>query len=324
MRFGVIGSNFIVERFLQAAKLDPDFVLQAVYSRSIEKAEQNAAKWGANRACASLDALAAMPDVDAVYIASPNALHYAQAKQMLLAGKHVLCEKPIVPSASELEALLTIAREKGVCLLEAMRPAFLPCVPLIGEQLARIAPLRHADLPYCQYSSRYDKFKQGIIENAFDPTLCNGALMDIGVYGLSWLERLFGTPESIQAQAVFLPGSIDASGTVLCRYTGFAAVVSYSKVHDGARPCVIEGENGTLTLSPFPIPRVMTFKPRKGEVQTFDLAMQEQDMLYELQAFQRFCADPLQATAAQRHALSTLRLMDEIRTQTGIDFTRHQ
>ena len=321
MRFAINGSNFIVQRLMAAAKPCEGFTLQAVYSRDPLRAQENALAWGAASAYHQLDALAADPLVEAVYIASPNACHFEQAALMLRAGKHVLCEKPAVPSADEWETLLGLAGDSRALVLEAMRPAFLPGVPVIRDALKQIEPLRFAQFPYCQYSSRYDRFKAGVVENAFNPALCNGALMDIGVYCIHWMVALLGVPMQTQGSAVFLPHAIDAVGSVTGLYPSMVAQCVYSKIHASDAPCRLEGEGGTVELTPFPIPNRFRITPRNtGLTQEIDLGTTEQDMVYELEAFIRMASHPQMAAAYQRQTLEVLRVMDAVRGQAGIDF----
>lgn len=320
MRFGVIGSNVIVTRLISAAKLCEGFVLQATCSRDPARARDNAAAWGAHSAYADVAALAADPLVEAVYIASPNRLHFEQAQMLIAAGKHVLVEKPATLTRREWETLCALAGDKGVLVLEAMRPAFLPGLAAVQAAVQSVAPVRYAQFPYCQYSSRYDKFRAGIVENAFDPTLGNGALMDIGVYCAHWMAMLFGRPETVEGSAVFLPGSIDAVGSLTARYEGLIAHCDYSKVHDSDAPCRVEGENGTVELWPFPLPKQMRITPRGQAAQEVSFGHQEQDMAYEITAFMRLCAHPADAEVFQQHTLHTLWVLDTVRAQAGIDF----
>lgn len=321
MRFGLIGSNVIVSQFLAAAKQCDGFVLQATCSRDLEHARLNARVWGAVSAYGDVEALAADPLVDAVYIASPNLFHFAQAKTMLEAGKHVLVEKPAALSRAEWEVLTTLAREKNKLILEAMRPAFLPGLTAVREAMEEIKPIRYAQFSYCQYSSRYDKFKAGIVENAFDPTLGNGALMDIGVYCVHWMVALFGRPEAVRGSAAFVPMSIDGLGSTTAHYDGLLVDCVYSKIHASAVPCRLEGEGGVIELSPFPLPNHMRLTSRMdGSVREMSFGHREHDITYEIEAFMALCAQPEQAVQHQRQTMDALWVLDAIRTQTGIDF----
>ena len=126
INFAVIGTNFITDRFLEAASSVPEFCLKVVYSRRMERAQDYARRHGAELTFDSLDDLAACPDVDAVYVASPNCCHAAQSIQMMKAGKHVLVEKPVASNLREFRQMKETALEKGVILLEAMRSVFSP------------------------------------------------------------------------------------------------------------------------------------------------------------------------------------------------------
>ena len=173
MNFGIIGTNFISDWFVNAGRHCEGFCVQAVYSRTMEKGRTFADKHGIPDCYDSLEALASADNVDAVYIASPTACHAAQSIQMLNAGKHVLCEKPVASNEKELQAMLAAAKEHGVVFMEAMKLVINPAFDAIMENLPKLGKIRRVTFQMCQYSSRYDKFKNGIIENAFRPELSN-------------------------------------------------------------------------------------------------------------------------------------------------------
>lgn len=328
MRFAVVGTNFISHEFVRAGRLLPGFALAAVYSRRRETAEAFAAPYGGARIFTELSALAACPDVDAVYIASPNALHAAQAELMLRAGKHVLLEKPAAPSEAEFARLCAVAEETGAVLLEGARMPFTPGFAAVQSAIGRLGPVRRASFSYCQYSSRYDKFKRGVVENAFDPSLCNGALMDIGFYCAHALVALFGYPPFVQAAATRLKNGLDAQGGALCRYDGMLADLSYGKISDSHRQSEIQGEAGTLLIDALHNPKQVVFVGRDGARET---AYADPDpeffgMRHEIAAFMRIANDRAQHCGELARYCArtqdTLRLMDEMRRQTGIDFMR--
>lgn len=328
MRFGIIGTNFISREFVRAGRRLDGFSVAAVCSR----AEETARGFAQAEACPEARcvigpaALAACPDVDAVYIASPNSCHAAQAEQMLLAGKHVLLEKPACPDRGTFERLAALARERGVVLLEAMRPAFIPGFLALAQAARELGPVRRASFSYCQYSSRYDKFKAGIVENAFNPALCNGALMDIGVYCAHALVSLFGPPEGVLAVAQKLHNGLDAQGGALCTYPGMLADLSYSKIADGRRTNELQGEEATLLIDSITNPKKIIRIDRRGEsaVVYEDPDPEFFGMAHEIAAFMRYAqaarggARPWEAH--NRTTAQTLGLLDEIRRQTGIDF----
>lgn len=222
IRFAVIGTNTITDKFLQAASALPDFKLCAVYSRTLARAQEYAQKNNVSLVFDSLEALANSDQIDAVYIASPNFCHATQSILMMQHHKHVLCEKPIASNASEFQQMYDTAIKNQVILLEAMRSVFSPGFAAIRSLLPVLGTIRQVDFSFCKYSSRYDHFKEGIIENAFHPALSNAALMDIGVYCVHPLVSLFGMRLRFRAAAFSYPTASKAPArffysTRICR-----------------------------------------------------------------------------------------------------------
>ena len=200
VRFAVIGTSAITTRFLEAlAAAGQGAVLQAVYSRTKQRAQAFGAQYGAKAYYDSLQALAADKNVDAVYIASPNSLHCAQALCMLRAGKHVLCEKPMAATAQQARQMFRAAEENGVVLMEAMRSLYTPGFARLCGLVQAVGPVRSARIPYAKYSSRYGLVRQGKPTNIFSTEFATGALMDLGVYCVNLALGLFGAPKGIQA-----------------------------------------------------------------------------------------------------------------------------
>jgi predicted dehydrogenase len=320
MRFGVIGTGAIVEKFIEAGRKCEGFALQAVCSRTMDRAREFAAAQGAPLAFDNLEDLAACREVDAVYIASPNYAHCGQALQMLNAGKHVLCEKPMASNASEVRRMQACAKENGVVLLEAMKSVFEPSFDLLRATLPLLGKLRRATLSYCQYSSRYDKFKQGIVLNAFNPKLSNGALMDIGVYCVHPAVKLFGMPRSIQATGVKLTGGVDGAGSLLLGYGDFQVEAIYSKIADGLLPSEFQGEAGSLLVDRISVPQELTLCLRGKARQALATQKEPSSMRFEIEAFQRLASGGGDTRTHDRASLETAMVMDEARRQMGIVF----
>lgn len=317
--FAVIGTNFITDKFLLAARLCDDFCLKGVYSRTEERAKAYAAAQGAEYIYTDLDTLAKDPNIDAVYIASPTSCHAAQAIRMMEGGKHVLCEKPAASNGDELQQMLCVAKANGVVFLEAMRPVHNPSCKLIEELLPQIGQLRRVSFSYCQYSSRYDHFKQGIVENAFRPELSNGALMDIGSYCVHMAAFLFGLPEKITAMSLPLPNSIDGEGTALLHYGDFLMDLQYSKITNSYRPSEIQGEKGSILIDRMGVPDTITLCLNGEEAKTFDVSAQ-MDMRFELQHFLHAIQTGADITQYQQGSLDAMTILDEIRKSCGIHF----
>ena len=321
MRFGVIGSNVITDRLLKAAKLCDDFALSTVYSRSLERAREYAGIHGAPHFTSSLDQLAESLDLDAVYIASPTALHYSQAMRMVEGGKHVLCEKPFTSNGRELDKLLDLAARRKVCVMEAIRPGFTPGLGRLQELLGKIGPVRRATLSLCKYSSRYDSFLAGKTPNAFDPRLSNSALMDLGVYPVHVMLRLFGPPTRIQSGCVKLENGFEGAGSILAEYGDKIVDLKYAKISDDHRHCGIEGEGGSIyfkdciTLSEIKVAYRGEDTPKPLPFPTL-----EDDMAYEISAFIGFAGGREGLAEQHRYSIETMRILDEARRQCGVRF----
>lgn len=322
INFAVIGTNFITDRLLKAAEHCAGFQLYGVYSRTAQRAKEYAARYGAPKTYTTLEELAADENVDAVYIASPTFLHASQSLQMLNAGKHVLCEKPIASNTSELKKMLEAAQKNNKVLLEAMRPVFTPGMKAVEEGMKKIGTVRRVHFTYCQYSSRYDKFKEGVVENAFKPELSNGAIMDIGTYCIYAASYLFGKPKEIKAVGVQLEGSIDGTGSVLADYGDFLAELVYSKITNSYQVSEIQGEKGCMIIPHINIPEEVKIRYYTGEEECLFAEGLQDDMQYELNRFMGFMNHKEEKEIKIYHeaSLNTMWMIDEARRQLGIKF----
>jgi predicted dehydrogenase len=320
IRFAIIGTGMITERFLKAAKNCTAFQLTAVYSRDLQKAEHFALEHGAEYGCSSLTDLARDKSIDAVYIASPNYMHFSQVLTMLQAGKHVLCEKALCSNSREASLLFHTARENHVVLLEAMRLLYDPGYELIRENIWKLGKLRRMQLNFCQYSSKYDAFKKGERQNIFDPACSAGALMDIGVYCVHFLIGLFGEPVSVKASSVMLQGEIDGAGTILAQYESMQAVLCYSKITASEANSEIQGEDGTMVFYPVAEPRICEIRYRDGHREVLEISGEENNMIYEIKRFLQGVSSGTDLNAYQEISRKAIKLMDEIRLQCEIHF----
>lgn len=322
VRFAVIGTNFITDRFIEAGRQCEGFYLQAVYSRTMERAKEYADQYQVEDCYDSLEDLAAAENIDAVYVASPNVCHAGQSIQMMNAGKHVLCEKPMASNARELEEMLQAAKDNHVVLLEAMRPVFDPGFAAIQEQLPKLGTIRRATFQYCQYSSRYDKFKRGVIENAFKPELSNGALMDIGVYCVHPMVKLFGKPDHILASGFKLSTGAEGMGTIVARYgEEMQAELLYSKITDSILPSQIQGEEGSMIIEEIPDTVCLKIRRRSDKQwEEIHIEKNSNNMYYEIEEFIRLVENGESAAQHNQYSIWSLEVMDEARRQMGIVF----
>ena len=248
LRLGTIGSGSIVHTILDNVKLVDGIRLTAVYSRTEEKGRQLAAEYGAERVYTDLDAFLGDEEMNTVYIASPNLLHYEQTKKALLAGKHVICEKPFCTKAEQARELTALAKEKQLFLADAVPTAFLPNLEALKKELPKVGRVKLVLGNYSQYSSRYDQVLKGDVPNVFNPQYAGGCLMDINFYNVYLSTALFGKPKSF----VYYPNRwgelADTSGVLVMQYDGFVGSLAGAKDTWGVNYFQIEGEKGHIYI----------------------------------------------------------------------------
>lgn len=249
MKLAILGTGKIIEEVLPVLKEINGIELSAILStsRSIEKAEKLAELYAISQASSNYDSILANPDVDTVYVALPNHLHYDYAKKALLAGKHVICEKPFTLTLAEFEDLAKIAEQKNRILLEAITNQYLGNFASIKANLAKLGDIKIVECNYSQYSSRYDAFKRGEIAPAFDPAKGGGALRDLNIYNIHLVVGLFGKPERVQYLANMERG-VDTSGILIMDYGNFKAACIGAKDCSADIKSTIQGNKGSIAV----------------------------------------------------------------------------
>ena len=331
IRFGVIGTNNISDWVIAGGRQDERFELVAVCSRAQERADEFAAKHNIPHTFTSLEEMAKSPLIDAVYIATPNYVHAEQSILCMNHGKHVLCEKPFASNAREVRQMIEAAQRNNVTLMEAMISTLNPNFSIVKEKMKYLGTIRRYFASYCQYSSRYDKFKEGIILNAFKPELSNGAVMDIGIYTIYPMVALFGKPQKIEAQGIVLHTGADGQGAVNFQYDGMNATVLYSKIANSALPTEIEGEAGNLLLDKIHITKQVDFIPRQvtaqgkeqeNHCQSIGVPLDKSEYYYEMAEFMNLIEQGKQESILNswENSLTTIEIIDEIRRQLGVHY----
>jgi predicted dehydrogenase len=320
LRFAVVGTNWITERFIDAAHESGKMKLTAIYSRKLEQAQTFGVNYPVEHFFDSLEALAQSDVIDAVYIASPNSLHFPQSLLFLSHKKHVICEKPLASNLREVEKLVACARENQVVLFEAFKSAHLPNFLVLQQALPKIGRLRKAFLNYCQYSSRYPRYLAGENPNTFNPQFSNGSIMDIGYYCVASAVALFGAPKAVMASASLLDTGVDAHGSVCLNYDDFDVMISHSKISNSAIPSEIQGEDGSLVIEKISEAQDVVLIPRGESSQVLTQPQHINTMLYEAQVFTDLVEKQQVEHAGLENSLIVARLLTEIRRQTGVIF----
>jgi len=206
IRVGVIGLGSIFHRVMKGFRNSIHCELFAVAARDIGRAREAAERYGAARFFGSYEELARCPEVDLVYIATPNNLHCAHTLMCLENGKHVICEKPFAMNDSEAKKMIVAAREKGLFLMEAMWSRFMPAIRCLEEKRrsGELGAIRHVTADF-SYAAAYDPASR-----IYDPALGGGAMMDVGIYPLSMCAMLLGdSPVNVQTSCIKAPSGVD-------------------------------------------------------------------------------------------------------------------
>lgn len=321
--FGTIGTGWITASFIKAAQETKGLSLTAVFSRSTEKALEFADIHHAPQIFTDLEEMANSNEIEAVYIASPNSLHYEQAIMFLKHGKHVICEKPIFSNTREWDQAHKVAEDNGVFLFEAIRNIHSPNFKRLKSELPQIGKVRSAMLNYLQYSSRYDLFLKGEEPNVFSSDFSGGALVDLGVYPLYLAVGLFGQPEEVSYHPVILRSGIDGNGTLILKYPDFTCTIVCSKISHSSLSSEIHGEKGTLLIDKAaPITKIEYTDGHSKEVRSFETDQHEHDMIYEIENIVGIIETKNQQEYAELSDLSrlVLAITETARKQSGIVF----
>ena len=222
MRTGVAGNGTIVRRFLKDAAQVEDVRTTAicVRERSREKGEELAREYGM-KVYTDYEAFLREGDMDTVYVGLINTQHYSYAKQALLAGKHVICEKPLF-------------------LWEAFKLPYGSILPAVKEHVKELGPVRVVQCSYCRTGKAYEEYLAGSVRPVLDPACAGGSLYDVNVYNLHFVMSLFGVPEKVCYTANRGRNGVDTSGTAVLQYDGFLAVCTAAMDCSSDNFCMIQ------------------------------------------------------------------------------------
>lgn len=315
MKLALLGTGMIVTEVLPVIQEIDGIELVAILStpRSIEKARSLAVKYGLPQATSNYEDILRNPQVDTVYVGTPNHTHYDYAKRALLAGKHVICEKPFTLWAAELEELASMAAERNLFLLEAITNQYLGNFHFIKENLEKLGEIKIVSCNYSQYSSRYDAFKRGEIAPAFNPEMGGGALRDLNIYNIHLVVGLFGQPKSVQYLANIERG-IDTSGILVMDYGHFKCVCIGAKDCGAEIKSTIQGDKGSISVlgSTGGMPAI-SLNLNGQEGQDLDMNRPLHRMHDEFVAFEAMISsqDYARAQEALAHSRAVMQVLDQ-------------
>ncbi|MBC1675975.1 Gfo/Idh/MocA family oxidoreductase [Listeria welshimeri] len=323
MKLGIMGTNWITDSFIEGAINSGEWNLTAVYSRTEEKARAFGEKYGELTYFTDIEEMGKSDACDAVYIASPNALHYQHAVSLLKNKKHVIVEKPIFSTVTELEHAHQIARENNVFLFEAARHIQEPNFKRLQENIEKVGTIHGATLAYMKYSSRYDQVLNGEEPNIFSLKFSGGSIVDLGVYPLYSAITLFGEPVKSTYFATKLPTGVDGLGPIILEYPTFNITIIQGKNSQSFLPSEIYGQKGTLIIDPLTgIENITFYDNATKEEAALAGPVVANDMQFEAAEFARIIEQTDRDTYEYLADLSlkVLRVSNELRHQNDIWF----
>lgn len=319
-RWGILGTGFI------AGLQTPDLmsngsVVQAVGSRTLASATEFAARFQIPSSHGSYEDLVADPDVDIVYISTPHPFHHENALLALDAGKHVLIEKPFAMNARQAQEIVELAETKGLIALEAMWTRYLPHMVRIRE-LIRSGALGEVRTVIADHNQNLPKDPAHRLN---DPALGGGALLDLGIYPVSFAFDVFGAPVGIRAAASMTETGVDRQTAMIFEYgDGQQAVLHCALDTAGPNQAAIIGTEGRIEIpSVWYTPSAFTRYDADGNVvEHFDEPVSGRGMQYQAREMERLIA--VRAIANDilppRQSVQVMEALDEVRRQIGLAY----
>lgn len=312
LKLAVVGTGNIAHQFIEACQLTGEYTLSAVYSRKYETAETFAQNYEKVNLFTDFNDLVTS-DIDVVYLATPNSLHYEQALTILKAGKHLIVEKPAFSNPEEFNHIIEVANTNHVMILEAARNYHEPNFEIIKQVLSD-KTIYGASFNFAQYSSRMKNLKQGIYDNVFKSSMSGGALVDLGIYEVYAAYKLFGPPTTARYSADLLPTGVDISGSGQLIYDNFQVSLIVRKNAQSDLSSEIYTDQGTLVLNHIQDLNKATFHHLDGTTDTIELHPIKHLMLDEANTFAVILNQPDKYEELYQHLLTTAQLVNKTLT----------
>ena len=322
IRWGILGTGRIAHKLAEAIKCSEDGELYAAASRSTAKAEAFAAEYGIKKAFGSYESLAADPDIDIVYIATPMSSHYDDSMLCMRHGKHVLCEKSVALNSKSVEEMLKFAREKNLFFMEAMwmkcRPAYLKA--LEWARSGKIGDLQTVRADFCNLVP-YDKN-----DRVFRADCGGGALLDLGVYTITFAADFLGhEPSEIVTSARIGQCGTDFYDSINLIYPGGAfADLSASFDFPCTNRAAVIGSEGSILFGDWFLCCGEVSLYNKNSVLTEKFASEDKvnGYEYEIDEVNRCLASGLCESPLVPHSstAAVMRIMDACRSRWGLVF----
>jgi predicted dehydrogenase len=319
-RWGIIGTGGIAKAFARDLSYFNGHIVQAVGSRSIEKASDFALEFPGCSSYGSYEELVADPMIDAVYVATPHPQHVENTILALNAGKPVLCEKPFAVNAIEAQAMVAAARKNGVALLEAMWTRFLPHMAQVRELLktGAIGQVVHVAADFGEYLIGHE------IPRLIEPSFAGGALLDLGIYPVSFTHMVLGAPARITATGVLTEKGVDSQTSAIFDYDNGAQAIA-TTTFITSTPCraIIAGTLGRIEIDrTFYSPTSMRLVMQDGTTTEYPNTYKGRGLREPAAELERMVRNAEIESPLLTHKMSIeiMQTLDEIRNQIGLRY----
>jgi predicted dehydrogenase len=319
-KWGIIGTGGIARAFANDIAFLSDHVVAAVGSRNLENAESFVKTIPGAKAHGSYDALINDADIDAVYVATPHPSHKENVIAALNAKKPVLCEKPFAVNATEAKEMVTAAKANNVTLMEAMWARFLPHYGKIREIVAS-GVLGQITTIHADHGQR---LADQNIPRLVEPSLAGGALLDLGIYPISFAHMVLGIPQSITSTAALTDKGVDAQTSMILGYAnGAQAILNTTMIAQTPCTAVIAGLNGYLEVNrTFYNPTSMRLTLFDGTITEYPSDYTGHGLREQAVEFARVVKSGAKESPILRweDTIAIMEIMDTVRSQIGLKY----
>lgn len=323
INWGIIGAGTIAKTFATALSSMENTKLSAVASRDMKRAREFADRFHVEKAYASYEELAKDPGIDVIYIGTPNTEHKANAALCIRNKKAVLCEKPFTLNATESEELISMAREYKVFLMEAMWTKFLPVTDTVKRWITekRIGEVRHMKISF-GFRAEFD-----LNSRLFNPDLAGGALLDVGIYPITYAIHMMGKlPDQVTSSAVLGRSGVDEQNVITFKFRdGVLADLSSAISAATGNDAVIIGDKGKIIIPDFWMgSRARMYDADNNLIDSFLQPFAVNGYEYEAEEVNRCIREgrPDSRINPLNDTLAIIKLMDQIRAQWGLVYPK--
>lgn len=319
IRWGIIGAGHISSKFATALNSIENVELTAIASRDLSKAEQFAERFQVKKAYGSYEELVKDPEIDVIYIGTPHTEHKMNAELCIDHGKAVLCEKPFTVNQKEADQLIAKAKQNNVFLMEAMWTKFLPATKAVKQWIESdaIGKVKYINISFGFQAEFNPKSR------LFDPNLAGGALLDVGIYPITYVVHMMGSlPDEIVSSAYLGKSNVDEIDVIAMKYKeGILADISCAVSANTGDTAIIIGDNGKIVVPKFWSAQSAELYDNNGkQIDTFSHLFTSNGYEYEAEEVNHCLREGKTQSEIipLNNTLDIIKIMDTIRTNWGL------